>query len=260
MKAVAYYRVSTIGQGRSGLGLDAQRRAVDELAAQRHLHLLEQFTEVESGKRNDRPELAAALSHAKLTGSVLVIAKLDRLSRNAAFLLALRDSGVRFLAADIPDANDLTIGVLAVIAQAEREAISRRTKDALATIKCRIAAGISHRSIRSGRMVERLGNPNGTRAIHASCKGNDPAVSATKAAADRRATDLGPIVSRLQQCGSTTPSAIARSLNAQGVLTARGKTWHPSTVLNLLARLERARSHCASGRDYPGGGPSAEAP
>lgn len=243
MKAVAYYRVSTIGQGRSGLGLDAQRRAVDELAAHRHLHLLEQFTEIESGKRNDRPELAAALNHAKLTGSVLVIAKLDRLSRNASFLLALRDSGVRFLAADIPDANDLTIGVLAVIAQAEREAISRRTKDALATIKCRLAAGIPHRSVRSGRVVERLGNPNGTRAILASCKGNGPAVSAAKAAADRRALDLATIVGRLQQSGSTTTSAIASNLNAQGVLTPRGRTWHPSSVRNLLARLERVRPH-----------------
>jgi hypothetical protein len=116
-KAVAYVRVSTVEQGRSGLGLDAQRAAVRSIAAQRGLTLLAEFTEVESGKRNDRPELIKALHHAKITGAVLVIAKLDRLSRNAAFLLTLRDSGVRFLAADIPDANDLTIGVLAVVAQ-----------------------------------------------------------------------------------------------------------------------------------------------
>lgn len=239
MKAVAYYRVSTAGQGRSGLGLDAQRRAVDELTTQRHLHLLEQFTEVESGKRHDRPQLAAALNHAKLTGSVLMIAKLDRLSRNAAFLLALRDSGVRFLAADIPDANDLTIGVLAVIAQAEREAISRRTKEALKTIKVRLAAGTAHTSMRSGRAVVRLGNPNGTKAIRASNRGNDAAILAIKTAADRRTSDLAPVVCRIQESGATTPTAVARLLNTQGVLTARGKTWHPSTVKNLLARLEQ---------------------
>ena len=114
MKAVAYYRVSTIGQGRSGLGLEAQRIAVEALANQRNLNLLAEFTEVESGKRNNRPVLSQALLHARITNAVLVIAKLDRLSRNAAFLLTLRDSGVRFLAADVPDANDLTIGVLAV--------------------------------------------------------------------------------------------------------------------------------------------------
>ena len=117
MKAVAYYRVSTAAQGRSGLGLDAQKAAVADLARQRDLTLLAEFTEVESGKRNDRPTLAQAMHHARITNAVLVIAKLDRLSRNAAFLLTLRDSGVRFLAADVPDANDLTIGVLAVIAQ-----------------------------------------------------------------------------------------------------------------------------------------------
>ena len=151
MKAVAYYRVSTAAQGRSGLGLEAQKLAVAEVTAHRQLAILAEFTEVESGKRSDRPELVKALRHAKLTGSVLVIAKLDRLSRNAAFLLTLRDSGVRFLAADIPDANDLTIGVLAVIAQAEREAISRRTTEALAAVKSRIAQNGFHISERSGR-------------------------------------------------------------------------------------------------------------
>lgn len=87
MKAVAYYRVSTAAQGRSGLGLDAQRRSVEELARERNLNVLAHFTEVESGRKTDRPQLIAALRHAKLSGSVLVIAKLDRLSRNAAFLL-----------------------------------------------------------------------------------------------------------------------------------------------------------------------------
>lgn len=234
MKAVAYYRVSTAAQGRSGLGLDAQKSAVDDLARQRGLTLLCEFTEVESGKRNTRPQLTAALNQAKLTGAVLVIAKLDRLSRNAAFLLALRDSGVRFIAADIPDANDLTIGVLAVIAQAEREAISRRTREALAIVKQRLAEGEPYTSPRSGRRISRLGNPNGTRAIQRAMKTNDNAVAAVKAKAIQRAHDLKITLDHWQAEGVTSPSAIARRLNDAGILTARSRTWHHPTVRNLL--------------------------
>lgn len=234
MKAVAYYRVSTAAQGRSGLGLDAQKSAVDDLARQRGLTLLGEFTEVESGKRNTRPQLTAALNQAKLTGAVLVIAKLDRLSRNAAFLLALRDSGVRFIAADIPDANDLTIGVLAVIAQAEREAISRRTREALAIVKQRLAEGEPYTSPRSGRPISRLGNPNGTRAIQRAMRTNDNAVAAVKAKAIQRAHDLKITLDHWQAEGVTSPSAIARRLNDAGILTARSRTWHHSTVRNLL--------------------------
>lgn len=170
-KAVAYFRVSTAAQGRSGLGLEAQTASVQMLVEQRGLTVLAQYTEVESGKSSDRPQLKAALQHAKLTGGTLVIAKLDRLSRNAAFLLALRDSGVRFLASDIPDANDITIGLLAVIAQAEREAISKRTKEALASISRRLADGGPYVSVRSGRVVNRLGNPNGATALRRFSKG-----------------------------------------------------------------------------------------
>ena len=145
-KFVAYERVSTARQGRSGLGLEAQRRAIDTFATDRDAQVLARFTEVESGGKNDRPELDAALNLARLTGATLVIAKLDRLSRNAAFLLTLRDAGVRFLACDMPEANDLTVGIMALVAEVEREAISKRTKDALAAAKAR---GV------------RLGNPNG---------------------------------------------------------------------------------------------------
>lgn len=237
MKAVAYYRVSTTAQGRSGLGLDAQRLAIDNLVRQRNLALLTEFTEVESGKRNSRPQLAAALNQAKFTGSVLVIAKLDRLSRNAAFLLALRDSGVRFMAADIPDANDLTIGVLAVIAQAEREAISRRTKEALAIIKQRLTDGQPYTSLRSGRQISRLGNPNGTKAIQAAGKANNNAVAAVKAGAIQRAWGLKSILEHCTSAGMASPYAIARHLNDADILTARGGRWHPSTVRNMLHRL-----------------------
>ena len=126
-RLVAYMRVSTQKQGRSGLGLDAQRVAIEEYARARDAEILQTHVEIESGRRSDRPELGKAIQIARLTGSVLVIAKLDRLSRNASFLLTLRDSGVRFVAADIPDANELTVGIMALVAQQEREAISRRT-------------------------------------------------------------------------------------------------------------------------------------
>lgn len=237
LKAVAYYRVSTAAQGRSGLGLEAQRAAVADVAAGRGLAILAEFTEVESGGRNDRPELTQALHHAKVTGAVLVIAKLDRLSRNAAFLLTLRDSGVRFLAADIPDANDVTIGVLAVIAQAEREAISQRTKDALRAVRSRIDAGEAYVSRRSGRPVSRLGNPNGAAALRMAGRGSVAAVAALRARADQHAVDLGPVIDRLQTSGVRTLGRLAAALNDEGMRTPRGGKWHASSVKNLLARL-----------------------
>ena len=147
---IAYERVSTARRGQSGLGLEAQRRTIDAFAASRAAEVLARFTEVESGRNPDRPELTAAIQLARLTGATLVIAKLDRLSRNAAFLLTLRDSGVRFLACDMPEANDLTVGIMALVAQQEREAISRRTKEALAVARAR---GV------------KLGNPNGAAAL-----------------------------------------------------------------------------------------------
>ena len=134
-KFVAYERVSTTWQGRSGLGLEAQRKAIDDFAASRDATVIARFTEVESGKRNERPELDQALTLSRLTGATLVIPKLDRLSRNAAFLLTLRDGGVRFLAVGIPVANDLTVGILALVAQQEREAITRCTNEVLAAAK-----------------------------------------------------------------------------------------------------------------------------
>lgn len=119
-RPVAYVPVSTAWQGASGLGLEAQRKVIEDFALPRGAEVLARFTEVESGRKADRPELAKALHLAKVTGATLVIAKLDRLSRNAAFLLALRDSGVRFVAVDMPEANDLTVGIMALVAQAER--------------------------------------------------------------------------------------------------------------------------------------------
>ena len=134
-KYIAYYRVSTQKQGMSGLGLEAQKAAVKGFIT--GAEVLVEYTEVESGKKDNRPELDKAINHAKQVGGTLIIAKLDRLSRNAGFIFALKDSGVDFTCADMPDANTLTIGIFAVMAQHERELISKRTKDALAAKKAR---------------------------------------------------------------------------------------------------------------------------
>lgn len=234
MKAVAYYRVSTAAQGRSGLGLEAQKAAVADLARQRDMTMLAEFTEVESGKRNDRPVLAQALHHARITNATLVIAKLDRLSRNAAFLLTLRDSGVRFLAADVPDANDLTIGVLAVIAQAEREAISRRTKEALAAIKQKTDRGEVHVSARTGRTVYRLGNPKREQALGERAGDLTLARAAKALRATERATDIASVVQDIKAAGHRSLYAVAAELNRRGVAGPRGGSWHPSTVRQLF--------------------------
>lgn len=241
MKAVAYFRVSTAAQGRSGLGLEAQRQAVTSLARQRDLIVVEEFVEVESGKQNARQQLRLALHHAKMIGAVLVIAKLDRLSRNASFLLALRDSGVRFLAADVPDANDLTIGILAVIAQAEREAISNRTKEALSAAKARIACHGSYVSKRSGRSVHRLGNPNGASALRSGV-GNSRAVRGAIQTADTRCEALRPLIEQLVAEGVRTTTGLAKALNDRGVITPRSALWHASTVAALVRRLSTLKS------------------
>jgi len=225
-KFVAYERVSTARQGRSGLGLEAQRRAIDSFADARSAILLARFTEIESGKRDDRPELEKALTLAKLTGATLVIAKLDRLSRNAAFLLTLQGSGVKFLACDMPEANDLTVGIMALVAQQEREAISRRTQEALAAAKAR---GI------------RLGNPNGAAALRRAGQGGVALRAAVSDNADAFARSLAPVIDDIRKNGHHSLRAIARELNARGIQTRRGRCWHVSTVQNLLGRIERLR-------------------
>lgn len=221
-RLVAYERVSTARQGKSGLGLDAQRKAIDDFAASRNAEVTSRFTEVESGKRADRPELLKALHLAKLTGATLVIAKLDRLSRNAAFLLTLRDSGVRFLACDMPEANDLTVGIMALVAQQEREAISRRTREALAAAKAR---GV------------KLGNPNGAAALRRAGKGGAALRATVRANADAHAADLAEVIGEIRTRGYHTLRAIAAELNARGILTRRGGQWHVSNVRNLIARM-----------------------
>jgi DNA invertase Pin-like site-specific DNA recombinase len=220
---VAYERVSTARQGTSGLGLEAQRKAIEDVARSRGADLIGRFTEVESGRNPDRPELGKALHLAKVTGAALVIAKLDRLSRNAAFLLTLRDSGVRFIAVDMPEANDLTVGIMALVAQAEREAISRRTKEALAVARAR---GV------------KLGNPNGAAALRRAGKGAVALREAVSRNAQAHAQDLSPVLEELRERGVTSLRAIALALNERGMLTRRGGQWHVSNVRNLIGRLD----------------------
>src|SRR5215470_20066163 len=136
-KFIAYYRVSTARQGRSGLGLEAQQRAVADYLNGGSWKVIEEFTEVESGKQTDRPVLAQALAACRVHKATLVIAKLDRLARDAHFLLGLQKAGVAFRAADMPEDNEMVVGIMAVVAQAERKMISERTKAALAAAKRR---------------------------------------------------------------------------------------------------------------------------
>jgi hypothetical protein len=214
---VSYLRVSTKRQGESGLGLDAQRAAVAAHVAGGRL--LAEYLEVESGRKNDRPQLAAALAHARATGSRLIIAKLDRLARNVVFIASLMEAGVDFVACDLPSANRLTIHILAAVAEYEREMISARIKAALAAAKAR---GI------------KLGSRDGGRALLAAGKGNCAALAALQASAATWRTGVRPIIAAIAATGVTSPAAIARELDQRGILTARGGRWRGRTVQRVL--------------------------
>src|SRR5690242_7178279 len=191
---VSYLRVSTDRQGRSGLGLEAQRAAVAAYLDGGNWAPLSEFVEIEHGDNNERPELAKALHLARITGATVVIAKLDRLSRDAHFLLGLEKAGVDFVAADMPHANQLTVHIMAVVAQAERQMISQRTKAALAAAKKR---------------GTKLGGNRGTVITRAARKaGRDAQVTR----ANDRAADLAPTIAELRAAGVTSLGAIARAL------------------------------------------------
>ena len=224
MKIVSYLRVSTAKQGQSGLGLDAQKTAIEAYVTSKQAEVLKEFIEIESGKNNERPKLAEALHLAKVTGATLVIAKLDRLSRNASFLLDLRDSGVDFVATDLTDANRFTVGIMALIAEQEREAISKRTKAALAEAKKR---------------GQKLGNPNGASALRRANKGNSASLTAIKANADGHAKHLQPVIDSLASEGIVSLGAIATALNERSMKTVRGGAWHKTSVSNLVRRIAK---------------------
>jgi DNA invertase Pin-like site-specific DNA recombinase len=217
-KFVIYFRVSTKRQGKSGLGLEAQQAAAEEYVRRMGGLTLATFREVESGKVNARPQLEAALLRCRQSRATLLIAKLDRLSRNAAFLFTLRDSGQKFVALDIPDANTLTLGVMIAMAQHERELISSRTKAALAA---RRARGLH------------LGTPRDLSAYQAAGSAKGRKTNSEKARG--HALDIKPMIDAAQAAGKTSLRAIAAHLNAEQAPTPRGKQWTATAVKNALA-------------------------
>jgi DNA invertase Pin-like site-specific DNA recombinase len=225
-KYVAYLRVSTAKQGHSGLGLAAQREAVESWLNGGRWKLVAEFVEVESGKSHaNRPQLEQALVACRRFGAKLIISRLDRLSRDPVFLLGLRDAGIDFVAVDMPGANRMTVGVMALVAEQEREAISTRTKAALAAARAR---GV------------RLGNPHPEAARFHDRKAARAAGRKGGATASRLADEFAALIAPLLEgeLAGLSANATAQELNRRGVRTARGGAWSASTVLNLKARLQ----------------------
>ncbi|GEP02280.1 recombinase family protein [Methylobacterium oxalidis] len=217
---VAYYRVSTARQGRSGLGLEAQQAAVRSYLNGGSWSLVAEVVEVESGKRNDRPKLAEALKLCRLHGATLIIAKLDRLARNVAFVSALMESGVEFTAVDFPQANRLTVHILAAVAEHEAQMISARTKAALQAAKAR-GVKMGRRPGEGGVLTD---------------EGRAKSVAVRQAKAKDRAGLLSDVLAEIQASGVTSASGIAAALNAQGIPTARGGQWQAVQVQRVLAK------------------------
>ena len=237
-KFVTYVRVSTERQGRSGLGLDAQRSAVTAFLNGGHWKVVGEFVEVESGGRNDRPELTKALALCRVHGATLLIAKLDRLSRDLHFLTGLQKAGVKFVAADMPEANETMVGFMAIMAQAERKAISTRTKAALAEKKVwyeRLTDAERADLLVQGKAIS-MGGFRGYTPTEAD---RQASADTRKARAAARGADLGPILTDMQAKGITTLGGLAKALTAAGIPTARGaSTWSPSQVSRLLATID----------------------
>lgn len=226
-KFISYLRVSTDKQGRSGLGIEAQRDAVASYLNGGSRTLVKEYAEAESGKRSDRPQLAAALAHAKAIGATLVFAKLDRHSRNVDLLRSLVASETDIVFCDLPQVPPGAMGrflltQMAAVAELEAGLISERTKAALTVAKVR---------------GKRLGNPNGARALRGRQIGNEAAVAVIRAGAQARAKNLAGIVAECLAEGHGGARKLARSLNAKGCVTARGGRWHPTSAARLLARL-----------------------
>ena len=211
-KFVAYYRVSTSKQGLGGLGIEAQRQSVARYLATLDFELIGTFEEVESGADAKRPQLAAAIQMAKSKKAILVIAKLDRLSRNAAFLLRLQESGVDFVACDMPNADKLSVGIIALLAQRERELISERTAAGLAVAKQRGA---------------KLGNPNPSKALAKAAQ----AIKQRKAEFAKNALKS---IREIQSTGVDTLARIADCMNKRGEPTARRGEWTATAVKRVL--------------------------
>ena len=219
-KFITYCRVSTDKQGVSGLGMDAQQDAVELHARRTGGDIVAAYIEVESGKSHiNRPQLQAALADCKLRGATLLIAKLDRLARNVAFISALMDSGVEFVAADMPTASRLTIHILAAVAEHEAKIISERTKTALAQAK--------KRGVQLGGFRARAAITPEKRAA---------SLTARQAAATIRASSVAPMISLIKSTGVTSMRGIAAALNTHGVPAPRGGQWSSAQV----SRIEKA--------------------
>jgi DNA invertase Pin-like site-specific DNA recombinase len=230
-KWISYLRVSTARQGRSGLGLEAQQKAVEDFLNGGNWRVVKEFVEVESGKKTDRqrPVLAEAIKACRTYGAKLVIAKLDRLSRNAHFLLGLKEAGVDFVCADMPAANRLTVGIMAMVAEEEGRMISARTKAALAAAR---------------RRGVQLGGYNKNPILTA--KAREAGHEANRAKAEQRAADLAPVIKELQADGATSLQAIADGLNERGIPAARGGQWSSPQVMRVLGRMDESRPFVAA--------------
>jgi len=248
--AIAYFRVSTKRQGRSGLGIEAQREAVQRFAEAEGYTILGEFTEVETGKGSDaletRPQLATAIHQASQRNCPVLVAKLDRLSRDVHFISGLMRHRTRFVVTELgPDADPFMLHLYAALAEKERTLISERTKAALAmkreglrqTKEAMEAAGREPvRILKDGRRAPmRLGNPNG--AAHLKGYGNTAAIEAVRSQATERATGLQTIIEGLRQEGITSANAMAKALNARHIATPRGGQWTARSVLNTLSRI-----------------------
>jgi DNA invertase Pin-like site-specific DNA recombinase len=221
-KFISYLRVSTARQGASGLGLEAQREAVSRYLNGGSWSLVQEIVEIESGKRNDRPAIAEALRLCRLHKATLVIAKLDRLARNVHFISSLMESGVDFVACDFPEANRLTVHILAAVAEHEASMISARTKAALGAAKARGVA---------------LGGQRGDleRMIGMAAKGTRVSAIVRQIAVAKRNADLLPVIRELRANGSSSLRAIANGLNEAGLTTARGGVWTATQVSRVVA-------------------------
>lgn len=224
MNYIAYYRVSTQQQGRSGLGLESQMNIVRGFVKDSDT-ILSEYTDIESGKNNNRPQLLAAIQKANETGATLLIAKLDRLSRNAGFIFMLRDSKVNFVCCDMPEANTLTIGIFATVAQYERELISQRTKSALTALKQRGC---------------KLGNPNGfASAAQTKATATKQAKAANNTNAIKAKTIIKDIIELYQYRNQRlTIADVASELNRYGCTTASGQRFTASNVRRILDNVK----------------------
>jgi DNA invertase Pin-like site-specific DNA recombinase len=232
---LSYCRVSTRKQGETGFGLESQRQIIADYVRNGDWKCVGEYVEVESGKNDKRPQLAKALHRARMTGATLIIAKLDRLSRNVRFIAELQESKAKFLAADMPDANELSVHIFAALAAWERQMISERTKRGLAIVK-QHEQDPAKRAERRERGKKAIGNPKGAKAFGRPGRGRAAGTAKIIADADRRAVDVREIIDDIKASGVTTLLGIAEELNEREVITARGGRWYATTVRNLLAR------------------------